>query len=248
MIRMLVKCGIGVCVKKTIERLEAETFFQMFERESLANDQQLLLRVIFLLRIACKEIDESLLKLMGVSKRSESMLSTVFTKPKGMGWLYAIRFLHEHRENINDTNAEIILPLLEDWTNKFQIGAATRFAGLLTLHYYQTWIRNEQLRYRRFRKNKDRLIGIISNSSGEITDELKEIFEQIISKEEIGYQVERVLTKEYEWFKETLKTVSERLNIPYGQRVPGGWTIHDLRHTCLSTLALEGMPLHAIKE
>lgn len=60
--------------------------------------------------------------------------------------------------------------------------------------------------------------------------------------------VERVLTKEYEWFKETLKTVSESLSIPYGQRVPSGWTIHDLRHTCLSTLALEGMPLHAIKE
>ena len=59
---------------------------------------------------------------------------------------------------------------------------------------------------------------------------------------------ERVLTKKYEWFKETFKTVSEGLEIPYGQRVPGGWTIHDLRHTCLSNLALEGMPLHAIKE
>jgi integrase len=58
----------------------------------------------------------------------------------------------------------------------------------------------------------------------------------------------RVLTKEYEWFKDTLKTVSESLDIPYGQRVQGGWTIHDLRHTCLSNLALEGMPLHAIKE
>ena len=59
---------------------------------------------------------------------------------------------------------------------------------------------------------------------------------------------ERVLTKEYEWFKETFKTISESLDIPYGQRVQGGWTIHDLRHTCLSNLALEGMPLHAIKE
>ena len=59
---------------------------------------------------------------------------------------------------------------------------------------------------------------------------------------------DRVLTKEYEWFKETFKTISEILNIPYGQRVQGGWTIHDLRHTCLSNLALEGMPLHAIKE
>lgn len=60
--------------------------------------------------------------------------------------------------------------------------------------------------------------------------------------------VERVLTKEYEWFKDIFKTVSESVDIPYGQRVPSGWTIHDLRHTCLSNLALEGMPLHAIKE
>jgi len=59
---------------------------------------------------------------------------------------------------------------------------------------------------------------------------------------------QRVLTKEYGYFKDTFKAVSENLEIPYGQRVQGGWTIHDLRHTCLSNLALDGMPLHAIKE
>ncbi len=58
----------------------------------------------------------------------------------------------------------------------------------------------------------------------------------------------RVLTAEYEYFSETFKLVSESLNIPYGQRVENGWTIHDLRHTCLTNLALEGIPLHAIKE
>jgi integrase len=51
---------------------------------------------------------------------------------------------------------------------------------------------------------------------------------ELISERKVGKLggVERVLTKEYEWFKETLKTVSESLNIPYGQRVQGGWTIH----------------------
>jgi integrase len=43
-------------------------------------------------------------------------------------------------------------------------------------------------------------------------------------------------------------SISEALNIPYGQRVAGGWTIHDIRHTCLTHLALNGMPLHGIKE
>lgn len=58
----------------------------------------------------------------------------------------------------------------------------------------------------------------------------------------------QILTKEYEWFNKTLRSVSESLDILFGQRVPGGWTIHDLRHTCLSNLALDGLPLHAIKE
>jgi hypothetical protein len=57
-----------------------------------------------------------------------------------------------------------------------------------------------------------------------------------------------VLTAEYEYFSETCKVVSESLNIPYGQRVENEWTIHDLRHTCLTNLALEGIPLHATKE
>ena len=59
---------------------------------------------------------------------------------------------------------------------------------------------------------------------------------------------ERVFTAEYEYFSETFKLVSESLNIPYGQRVQNGWTIHDIRHTCLTNMALEGIPLHAIKE
>ncbi|HYU97368.1 MAG TPA: tyrosine-type recombinase/integrase [Pyrinomonadaceae bacterium] len=58
----------------------------------------------------------------------------------------------------------------------------------------------------------------------------------------------RVLTQDDKWFRDAFREISESLNILYGQRIPGGWTIHDLRHTCLSNLALEGMPLHAIKE
>lgn len=55
-----------------------------------------------------------------------------------------------------------------------------------------------------------------------------------------------VLTKPDHWFREVFEEVSEALNITYGQRTPGGWTIHDLRHTCLTNLALNGVPLHGI--
>jgi len=55
----------------------------MFESALLAQEQKALMRVIFLLRIACKEIDDDLLRLLGVSKRTATTLQTVFTKPKG---------------------------------------------------------------------------------------------------------------------------------------------------------------------
>lgn len=57
-----------------------------------------------------------------------------------------------------------------------------------------------------------------------------------------------VLTQPDHWYRDIFRQISEALNIPYGQRVAGGWTIHDIRHTCLTHLALNGMPLHGIKE
>jgi hypothetical protein len=186
----------------------AETFFQMFEKDLLANEQEILMRVIFLLRIACKEIDESLLKLFGVSKRTVTMLSTVFTKPKGSGWSCVIKFLYTQRKNISDANTETILPLLEDWANRIQNGAATKFSGLLALYYYEAAHQNEKLGYRSLEQRKKQLVGIISNVSGEIKEELKQIFEEIISKKEIGYQ-----TKYHELVTRVVSSATESYTI-----------------------------------
>lgn len=57
-----------------------------------------------------------------------------------------------------------------------------------------------------------------------------------------------VLTKTDKYFRKIFRRVSKQLNIPYGQNTPGGWTIHDIRHTCLTNLALDGVPLHGIME
>lgn len=58
----------------------------------------------------------------------------------------------------------------------------------------------------------------------------------------------RVLTQPDHWYREILKEASESVGIRYGQRVPGGWTTHDLRHTCLTNLAMAGVPINGIKE
>ncbi len=58
----------------------------------------------------------------------------------------------------------------------------------------------------------------------------------------------RVLTQPDHWFREILKEASESVGIRYGQTVPGGWCPHDLRHTCLTNLALAGVPINGIKD
>ena len=50
------------------------------------------------------------------------------------------------------------------------------------------------------------------------------------------------------WIRGVLQTASESVGVVYGQQVAGGWCPHDLRHTCLTNLALAGVPLNGIKE
>lgn len=58
----------------------------------------------------------------------------------------------------------------------------------------------------------------------------------------------RVLTQPDHWYREILKEASESVGIRYDQRVPGEWTTHDLRHTCLTNLAMAAVPINGIKE
>jgi hypothetical protein len=182
----------------------SEVFFQMFENVLMRNDQEVLMRVVFLLRIACKEIDETLLKLLGVSKKDSTTLKTIFTKPKGNGWDCAIKFLYQQKEKIGESRIETILPLLEDWSSKNQTGATTRLTGLLALYYYEQASRSEKLRYRDLEQRKKRLVDITLNVSAEIKDELKAIFDEIISTKQFHYQ-----SKYYELAQRVLSSATD---------------------------------------
>jgi integrase len=57
-----------------------------------------------------------------------------------------------------------------------------------------------------------------------------------------------VLLRPDNWLRDVLCQASENVGIPYGQNVPGGWCPHDLRHTCLTNLAMAGVPINGIKE
>jgi integrase len=71
----------------------------------------------------------------------------------------------------------------------------------------------------------------------------------IAQRKTVGYGgTTKVLTHADHWFREILQEASESVGIRYGQKVPGGWCPHDLRHTCLTNMALAGVPINGIKE
>lgn len=165
----------------------SEIFFQLLESKLLEDDQKLLMRIVFLLRIACKEIDEGLLNLLGIPKRFSFALKTLFTKPKGSGWNCVIDFTHKHRREIGLQNIIIILPLLDDWNNENKSGDTTRKASQIGLYYYDE-ITNGDYWYSVHNEQKDQLMRVILQGASEIADELKVIFDDIISKKQANHR------------------------------------------------------------
>ena len=161
----------------------AESFFQMFEKKLLEDNEKLLMRVIFMLRIACKGIDEDILRLLGLQNTPGLTLKTVFTMPKGKGWEIAINFLYQHKEVYGLRNMNIILPLLSDWNNKHKEGETTRKASLIGLYYYEKIFAEGGLRYSS-RNEEDVLLKTILQGAQEIKPELASIFDEVIVKQE----------------------------------------------------------------
>lgn len=118
----------------------SKSFFELFEKELLAQDNKLLIKITFLLRIACKEIDDDLLKLIGIPSDQRMALQTLFTKPKGSGWVYIIEFINCHKEDLGLKGINSILGVLEDWNNKFKRGNTTRNASQVALFYYELYL------------------------------------------------------------------------------------------------------------
>jgi len=156
----------------------SETFFEYFKEELLADNQQLLKKITFLLRIACKVVDDDFFKQLGVKNLNLFSLKYVLTKPKGKGWKSLIKFIFENLDKIGIKNIHFVLPVIHDWNSKFREGETTRFAGLIALQYYQ-WIIKEDIYFSRD-DTKDQLLQTILYGSFEIKNELKEILEDIL--------------------------------------------------------------------
>jgi hypothetical protein len=162
------------------------TFFHDFETKLLNDDGMLLKRIIFLLRMACKQIDKDLLKRLGIQYWEEAAYDSAFTMPRGRGWDLTIDFIHKHKKKLGLQSLDIVLPLLSDWNNKFTVGDSTKKASQLGLYYYERISTNRGSR--RFRKDIENLIiRVILQGSREIKNELSKIFDEVLAGRSISY-------------------------------------------------------------
>ncbi len=156
----------------------SKRFFEIFENELLDNGQELLKRLTFLLRIACKEVDDDFFRSIGVKTPDWLSFQYVFTKPKGSGWEDLIKFAFEHLSKIGIQNISFILPVIHDWTAKFKDGETTRLSSLIALQFYQ-WAIQEEV-YFSDRDAESRLLQTILYGASEIKGELEKIVEEVV--------------------------------------------------------------------
>lgn len=154
-------------------------FFDIFKERLLENSLELLKRISFLLRIACKEVDNSIIKKLGIKDTNSIPIERLLTKPKGEGWKSLIKFVYDNLDSIGINNIKFILPVIYEWNNKFIKGNTTKEASIIALKYYQLGI--EDYKYFPYEDEaKDNLFATILKGSSEIKSELSNIFEEII--------------------------------------------------------------------
>lgn len=158
----------------------SDYFINLFEKKLLDNNQNLLKRVTFLLRIACKEVDEDQLKLIGLDKYSISEMKYIFTKPKGKGWQSVINLIYKYRDSFELESINYILPVIYEWNSKFKSGETTRLAALIALKYYEVIFEKENYTYRG-NETEEKLIQTILYGASEIKDELSIVFDELIN-------------------------------------------------------------------
>lgn len=142
----------------------SDTFFRFFEKEIIADHFRILKRIIFLLRIACREIS--------------AFESIEIIKPKGQGWSESIALIFKYKSDFFDNNVNLVLPLLTDWCSINKSGPTTRYSGLLALSIFQKT--ETEKNFFIHDDAEERILKVVFNSANEIQSELKEIFVKVV--------------------------------------------------------------------
>lgn len=150
----------------------SETFFKFYETEIVANDFKILKRILFLLRIGCTDVS--------------SVQNIEVIKPKGKGWEEVMALIYKHKSDFFENNIKLVLPVLTDWCLFNKAGNTTRYSGLLTLNIIQ----NTETKENFFIQNEaeESILRVIFNASSELEEELKEIFEKVLTNKWVNHR------------------------------------------------------------
>ena len=176
----------------------SETYFELFKKELLDNDFELLKKLTFLLRVACKEVDDEFFKQIGLKNIDLFSTQYIFTKPRGKGWNSLIKFVYKNIKQIQYENIAFIVPALHEYNSKFKNNETAGYSSLIALNYYK-WMQNNKVYG--YRDGLDKVLQIIIYGCSEIKTELIEVFDEVIEKKYINHNdpyyelIEYVLTK-----------------------------------------------------
>jgi hypothetical protein len=157
----------------------SDNFFIVFKNKLLEADHKLLMRLCFLLRIACKEVDYDYFEHLGVKNTDILSIEYILTKPRGQGWVSIIKFIFENLEKININNISFLFPIIFEWNKKFKKGETTKLSSLLALKYYQSYIAENKY-FSNNDKAEENLLQTILFGATEIEDNLNAIFTEIL--------------------------------------------------------------------
>lgn len=156
----------------------SDYFFKTKKELLLEDDCRLLKRICLLIRIGCKEIDNSLFDRLGLRTPDILSMEHVITKPKGNGWKSIIKFIDNNLEKIGIDNLNFSLPVLHDWNSHSRSGDTTKYSSLIALSFYKSIIENDiYIGSDRFSND---LILTILYGVAEIKSELEAIINEII--------------------------------------------------------------------
>jgi hypothetical protein len=98
-------------------------FFDVFNQKLKDNNLALLIRIAFLLQVACKEIDYSYFSELGNRKSDLLKMEYVLTMPKGNGWESFIKFIYDNLSSIFPSNdMGFLMPIIFDWSKNHKRG------------------------------------------------------------------------------------------------------------------------------
>lgn len=181
----------------------SKIFFSNLKNVLISNELELLKKLSFILRIACKEVDDDFFKLIGIRNQNLFSAKYVFTKPKGQGWSELIKFVFENLDSIGIKNISFVLPIIHDWNSKFKTGETTKLSSQIALKYYE-WAIKEEFYFSRDDFGK-KLIQSVVYGSSEIKEELSSIFDNVINNKWKNhrspyYELSKLILTELEGF------------------------------------------------